>query len=140
MKFHKLRKEIWPCCVCCREELDFPRPTRSAENRKFARCPRLLDCLHGACEACLHDSLERKHDFFSCQVCEEKTSLETVKSIHALSYDWHVGAVASRVSEGWSRLSGALATLTRDIGEQMMLPLNVMGENVEKTRQCCHQR
>ena len=54
----------------------------------YAHAPRLLDCLHKACEACLHDWRERgRAGGVSCAVCGERTSVTTT-DIGKLSYDW----------------------------------------------------
>jgi len=77
----------WQCCPVCGEVLDWPRPLTSVEDRLFARCPKLLSCLHTVCEACLHDARER-FGGFQCRECPARTAVGSVEAVAALSYDW----------------------------------------------------
>ncbi|KAJ1444507.1 hypothetical protein M885DRAFT_552747 [Pelagophyceae sp. CCMP2097] len=92
----------WPLCGYCGSELDFPRPLRG-EDRQFAHAPKLLDCLHSACEACLHDARERSRGGgFRCE-CGEATDVSTEARIFGLAYDWcgvsRVRALAAALGE-----------------------------------------
>ena len=64
----------WPLCQVCAGEFDWPRAHHSDEDRLFARCPRLLSCLHTVCEACLHDARERRGTY-ACHVCQARTNV-----------------------------------------------------------------
>lgn len=88
----------WPLCQVCSGELDWPRPHRTEDDRLFARCPRLLSCLHTVCEACLHDARERRGTY-ACHVCQSRTNVESPGAIAKLSVDWSAVDVCRRAAQ-----------------------------------------
>ena len=88
----------WPLCQVCAGEFDWPRAHHSDEDRLFARCPRLLSCLHTVCEACLHDARERRGTY-ACHVCQARTNVESVHAISKLSVDWSAVDVCRRAAQ-----------------------------------------
>ena len=88
----------WPLCQVCAGEFDWPRAHHSDEDRLFARCPRLLSCLHTVCEACLHDARERRGTY-ACHVCQARTNVESVQAISKLSVDWSAVDVCRRAAQ-----------------------------------------
>ena len=88
----------WPLCQVCAGEFDWPRAHHSDEDRLFARCPRLLRCLHTVCEACLHAARERRGTY-ACHVCQARTNVESVHAISKLSVDWSAVDVCRRAAQ-----------------------------------------